>query len=94
MNSFVGEVFGYLSGGLTTLAFLPQTIKLIKTKNVSGLSRTMYITYCTALICWIAYGIYLHSAQIIFFNSVTLVFNAIILYMTFKYHKKTQRKRK
>ena len=81
MNSFWGEIVGYLSGMCTTLAFLPQAIKSIVTKNVSGLSLYMYIIYCIGLVFWILYGVYLHSFQIILFNIITLVFNVIILYM-------------
>ncbi|MCQ2581518.1 MAG: SemiSWEET transporter [Alphaproteobacteria bacterium] len=81
MNPIFGEFFGYVSGLCTAIAFLPQAIKSIITKNISGLSRSMYIIYCIGLVCWILYGIYLHSIQIIFFNSITLVFNTIILYM-------------
>ncbi len=81
MNSFWGEIIGYLSGMCTTLAFLPQAIKSIVTKNVSGLSLYMYIIYCIGLVFWILYGVYLHSFQIILFNIITLVFNVIILYM-------------
>jgi MtN3 and saliva related transmembrane protein len=68
----------------TTLAFLPQAIKSIVTKNVSGLSLYMYIIYCIGLIFWILYGVYLHSFQIMLFNSITLIFNVIILYMIIK----------
>ena len=84
MNNFLGEIVGYLSGVCTTLAFLPQAIKSITTKNVSGLSLYMYIIYCMGLVCWILYGVYLHSFQIMLFNSITLVFNGIILYMIIK----------
>lgn len=84
MNSFWGEIIGYLSGMCTTLAFLPQAIKSIVTKNVSGLSLYMYIIYCIGLIFWILYGVYLHSFQIMLFNSITLIFNVIILYMIIK----------
>lgn len=93
MNSFVGELFGYVSGICTTLAFLPQAIKSIVTKNVSGLSLSMYVIFCIGLISWILYGVYLNSFQIILFNSITLVFNSIILYMiitTKKRHKKAK----
>jgi MtN3 and saliva related transmembrane protein len=93
MNSFIGEFFGYVSGICTTMAFLPQAIKSIITKNVSGLSLSMYVIYCTGLIFWILYGVYLNSFQIILFNSITLIFNGIILYMlitTKKHHKKTK----
>ena len=84
MNSFWGEIIGYLSGICTTLAFLPQAIKSIVTKNVSGLSLYMYIIYCIGLIFWILYGVYLHSFQIVLFNIITLIFNVIILYMIIK----------
>ena len=94
MNPVFGEFLGYMSGLLTALAFLPQALKSIATKNVSGLSRSMYIVYCTALVCWILYGIYLHSVQIIFFNSITLVFNAIILYMIITATKPVKSKKK
>lgn len=88
MNSFIGETIGYLCGICTTLAFLPQAIKSIYTKNVSGLSKWMYIIYCVGLVFWILYGVYLHSFQIILFNFITLLFNGIILYMIIKNPKK------
>ena len=87
MNSFWGEFIGYACGACTTIAFLPQAIKSIFTKNVSGLSLSMYVIYCLGLIFWILYGVYLHSFQIILFNSITLVFNLIILYMIIKQKK-------
>jgi len=93
MNSFIFEIIGYLAGIFTTLAFLPQIIKSIVTKNVSGLSLYMYIIYCLGLICWFTYGIYLHSFQIILFNSISLVFNGIILYMIINLKNKKRKKR-
>ena len=81
MNTFFGEFCGYFAGIGTALAFLPQTIKTIKTKNVSDLSLGTYIIYCSGVLAWIIYGIYLHSVQMIIFNSISLVFSFIILYM-------------
>lgn len=81
MTSFWGEFIGYACGACTTMAFLPQAIKSIRTRNVSGLSLSMYVIYCLGLIFWILYGIYLSSFQIVLFNSITLVFNTVILYM-------------
>ncbi len=92
MNVFLGEIIGYLSGACTMLAFLPQTIKSITTKNVSGLSMYMYIIYCIGLVFWILYGVYLHSFQIILFNSITLIFNVIILYMIIESILKSKKK--
>ena len=93
MSSFWGETIGYLSGICTMLAFLPQAIKSITTKNVSGLSLSMYVIYCLGLVFWILYGVYLHSFQIMLFNSITLVFNGIILYMIIKSGLKKRRQK-
>ena len=93
MNSVIGELLGYASGICTTMAFLPQAIRSIVTRNVSGLSLTMYIIYCAGLVFWILYGIYLGSFQIILFNILTLIFNVIILYMIIVSHRKKPRKK-
>jgi MtN3 and saliva related transmembrane protein len=90
MNPIIGEILGYACGFCTTIAFLPQAIKSIISKDVSGLSLSMYVIYCIGLIFWVLYGVYLESFQIILFNSITLIFNSIILYMiiTNQRHKK------
>ena len=81
MNPIMGEVFGYICGICTMISFIPQAIKSIVTKNVSGLSLSMYLIYCTGLVFWILYGIYLKSIQMIVCDVITLLFSSIILYM-------------
>lgn len=83
-TSFVGEFLGYFAGLCSAFVFLPQTIKTIKDKNVSGLSLTSYIIYCVGMLAWILYGIYLASIQMIIFNLISLVFASIVLYMIIK----------
>ena len=77
----VGEALGYLAGICTAIVFFPQTIQTIKERNVKGLSLSTYIIYCTGMVSWILYGIYLHSFQMIVFNAISLFFAGIILYM-------------
>ena len=79
--SIIGELFGYIAGICTAVCFLPQTLQTIRTKNVEGLSLASYIIYCTGLISWILYGLYIHSLQMLIFNGIGLVFGGIILYM-------------
>lgn len=80
----IGEALGYLAGICTAIVFLPQTIQTIKDRNVSGLSLSTYIIYCVGMVSWILYGIYLHSVQMMLFNSISLFFAAIILYLIIK----------
>ena len=75
-----GEILGYLGGTCIAIAFLPQTLQIIKKKDVRGLSLTTYIIYCIGVLSWILYGIYLKSVQVILFNAISLFFSVIILY--------------
>lgn len=84
MNQFLGEFLGYLAGVCTAIVFLPQTIQTIKSKNVEGLSLFTYVIYIVGMLSWIVYGIYLHSIQMILFNSISLFFALIIVYMIVK----------
>ncbi len=85
--NFLGEFLGYLAGVCTAIVFLPQTIQTIRSKNISGLSVVSYSIYCIGMISWILYGIYMHSVQMVLFNSISLIFAAIVLYMIIKYRK-------
>ena len=77
----IGELLGYIAGICTAIVFLPQSIETVKTKNVEGLALSTYIIYNIGMISWILYGIYLHSIQMIVFNSISFIFSSIILYM-------------
>lgn len=82
--SIMGEILGYFAGLCTAVVFLPQTLETIRTKNVKGLSLATYVIYCAGMLSWILYGFYLHSLQMILFNTISLFFALIILYMIFK----------
>lgn len=79
-----GEVLGYVAGICTAIVFLPQSIQTVKTKNVQGLALSSYIIYNIGMLSWILYGVYLNSVQMIIFNSISLIFASIILYMIIK----------
>ena len=86
MNIFA-EIVGYIAGLCIATCFLPQTLQTIKSKKVKDLSLISYIIYCTGMICWVVYGIYLHSVQMILFNLISLYFAGTILYMIIRYKK-------
>jgi len=77
----IGEILGYLGGICIAVAFLPQSIKTIRKRDTNGLSLSTYIIYCTGVLSWILYGAYLGSLQMVFFNTLSLIFSAIILYL-------------
>lgn len=87
MESYFFEALGYLAGICTAIAFLPQTMQTIKDRNVSGLSLSTYVIYCVGVVSWILYGIYLNSVQMMLFNTISLIFALIVLYLIIKNRK-------
>lgn len=76
---------GLLAACLTTFAFLPQSIKAIKTRHTKDLSLLMLIMIEFGIIAWLIYGILIHSIPIIAANSVSLIFITTILFLKIKY---------
>jgi MtN3 and saliva related transmembrane protein len=75
------EIIGGLAGLMTTSAFLPQALKVYKTKDTGSISMTMYIIFVMGLMFWIAYGVLCHKLAIILPNIVTLIFASYILFV-------------
>jgi len=78
-------ILGLAAGILTTASFIPQAVKIMRTKNTKGLSMTMYLIMCTGIALWLAYGIALKSTPIIAANSMTLALAATVLFLKAKY---------
>ena len=78
------SILGYFAGALTTIAFVPQVIKIWKTKSTK-ISLIMFIAFCLGLFLWMLYGIILHSLPVIIANLIGLVLGLIILILKIKY---------
>ena len=68
----IGEILGVLAGICTAIAFLPQALQTIRTRNTKGLSLMTYAIYCIGIFLWIVYGAYLESLQMVVFNTICL----------------------
>lgn len=78
-------ILGLLAAGLTTFAYLPQSIKAIRTKHTKDISLPMVVMLEFGLITWLTYGILISSIPIIAANTVSIGFMTIILYLKIKY---------
>ena len=81
---------GVLAATLTMLSFVPQVIKAFKTKSVSDLSLVMLIQLSLGVTLWIFYGAYLKDAIIIIANAVTLICLSILLFLYYKFGRRTR----
>jgi len=70
---------GYVAAFLTTVAFFPQAIQTIKTRDTSSLSLLMYSLFTAGVFCWLLYGFVLDDWAIIIANLITLLLAFSIL---------------
>jgi MtN3 and saliva related transmembrane protein len=80
-----GEWIGYVAATLTTLSFVPQAIKTIRSKDTHGISLGMYATFTVGILFWLAYGYVLMSWPMIVANIITLMLSATILTLKLRY---------
>lgn len=85
MNSRISTIIGLLAAICTTISFLPQAIKTIKTKNTSGISLGMYSLFSFGTLLWFIYGITDKNLPVALANGVTLIFACIILIYKLRY---------
>jgi MtN3 and saliva related transmembrane protein len=78
-------IIGLVAAFLTTFAFLPQSLKAIKTKHTKDLSLPMVIMLEFGLITWLVYGLLISSIPVIAANTVSILLMSIILYLKLKY---------
>lgn len=79
------DIIGYFAAILTTLSFLPQAIKTIKTKDTSGISLIMYSMFTLGVFGWLVYGFIKNDIPLIMANLVTLSLAGVILRLKIKY---------
>ncbi len=84
-DGLIYAYIGYAAGLATISAFAIQTVRILRTKNITGLSSYMYTMYSLSLICWFAYGVYLDSWIMAIANLVTFLFTFIILLLILYY---------
>ncbi len=79
------KIVGILAAVCTTIGFIPQIIRGIRTKRLDDVSPVMYILLMIGVSLWISYGIHLGDKIIIVANSVAASFSALILILRYKY---------
>lgn len=79
------NLIGIIAAFCTTLAFLPQTLSIIRTKNANGVSLSMYSIFNIGVLLWLIYGIMMNSLPIILANLITFGFAFTILVLKLRY---------
>ncbi|PSR10188.1 MAG: hypothetical protein C7M88_03440 [Candidatus Arcticimaribacter sp.] len=78
------EIIGFVAALLTTSAFVPQVIKVWKSKSSKGVSISMYLVLLLGVFLWGVYGYLIGSTSIMVANTVTGFLQMMILFLIFK----------
>lgn len=81
------QIIGSIAAIMTTSAFVPQALKIIKTKSTKDISLGMYIILTTGILFWLIYGFLLKQPPIIFANTIGFSLTLTILILKIKFRK-------
>lgn len=78
-------MIGSIVAILTTFAFLPQVIKVIKSKDTESIALGMYLMQVLGIDLWLAHGLVIQDLPLILANSVSFILSGIILVYKIRY---------
>jgi MtN3 and saliva related transmembrane protein len=83
--SYLSAVVGFIAAILTTVAFVPQVMKIWRTRSAKDVSLGMYTLFTIGVVLWLVYGILIDSWPIILANCVTVLLAGVVLLMKVKF---------
>lgn len=75
------DIVGIVAAVLTTAAFIPQAVKVLRTRETAAISLAMYSLFTTGVALWLAFGLMTAQWSIVVANAVTLLLASTILLM-------------
>lgn len=75
-------VAGTLAALCSTISFVPQAWRIVRTRDTKAISPLTYSLTVTGFALWTAYGLGLGQWPLIVTNSICFVLSAFILIMT------------
>lgn len=84
MNTMASAV-GYAAAILTTISFVPQVLKVWRTRSARDVSLGMYSLFTLGIFTWLVYGVLIESWPVILANFITLILAGTVLVMKLRF---------
>lgn len=84
-SSLATNAVGTAAAVCSVLSFTPQIIKIIRTREVEGVSIRTYLITVTGFALWIAYGVRLAAWPITIANTLALIMSGTVLLLSWRY---------
>jgi MtN3 and saliva related transmembrane protein len=79
------DVIGLVAGAITTIAFVPQVVRIVRTRSAYDISWGMFSILALGSALWLWYGIRLDSLPLIATNVITLTLQLAIFALKWRY---------
>ena len=91
MNDVAWYAVGAVAAALTSFGFVPQIVKMWRSKSVRDVSPIMIVQFIAGVLLWTVYGVHLRDPVVMAANlvSLTILIAALLLY--FRLFKREQR---
>jgi MtN3 and saliva related transmembrane protein len=76
---------GLFAAFCTTVAFLPQVCKIVRTKQTKDISLLMYTTFVAGVFAWLVYGLLIRDIPLLVANAITFLLSGWVLILKIKY---------
>ena len=73
------DLLGGFAALLTTMAFVPQVLQCLRSRDLRAISLPMYLIFSLGVFLWLIYGLAISSLPVILANSLTLALCLLIL---------------
>lgn len=75
------KILGFLAGALTTVSFLPQVVKSLRTRHMGDFNLLFIVLMLLGLVLWTVYGFLLGQLPLIVANGMTIALNLVLLWL-------------
>ena len=79
------EALGFAAAFLTTLCWVPQAWRTIRTRDTRAISLWTQALLASGVVLWLVYGLQIGSLPVVAANAITLVLVSVILVMKLRF---------
>jgi MtN3 and saliva related transmembrane protein len=79
------DLTGYAAAVCTTSAYIPQVLRVWRTRSTHDISLKMFVVLVTGISLWLTYGISTGDWPLVAANSITLMLASTILYFKLRH---------
>ncbi len=81
----IERLIGFTAATLTTVSFVPQVYRSLRSRNTQSISLWMYSVFTLGVTFWLLYGLMLHDLPITLANAVTLALALCVLFLKLRH---------